>query len=216
MRQKLSLFSALICCLTASPLFAEKSGVVIRISDFQRDSLQRLTAIKEATESPRITLDISIFNISYSKTSPSQVEGYRMNIRVLNISPKNYPPEGYQISNIKYSPIGRVASFEYFGKNMPQACVAAGTHHMTAPISRKNNTPPPMLPLSSQTRLAMGTLFGRDFQNVTVKTDSIKQRLAIEVQNEVFALGRDVYFFENGDQRITLPFRCTPKNPPPM
>ena len=212
MRHKLPLLAAIISLLTLSPLFAEKTGVIIRISDFQRDSLQRLQAIKEATESPRISLDINISNISYSKTAPSQIEGYQMNIRVLNVSARNYPPESYQISNIKYSAIGRVSSFEYVGKGVPQLCVAAGTHHMTAPVSRKNNAPPPMLPLSSQARVAMGALFGRDFQNVTVKTDPIKQKIAFEIQNEVLSLGRDVYFSENGDQRIMMPFRCSPQN----
>jgi hypothetical protein len=188
---------------------AEKSAVSIRISDFHRDSLQRLTAIKEVTESPKVTLDINISNISYLTENPGAVNGYQVNLRILNVSPKNYPPASYQISNIKYTQIGRVYSFDYVGQGQPQQCVKSSTHHMAAPISKKTNTPPPMLAISAESRKAMSALFGKDFQNVMVKTDPIKMKYAADAQNEVFSLGRDIYFSENGSSRITIPFDCS-------
>lgn len=201
--------------LIVTSSLAGKSGVIVRISDFQRDNLQRLRSIKEITESPQITLDLSISNITYLSSSPSQIEGYQINIRILNVSARNYPPESYQISNIKYSPIGRISSFEYFGKT-PMKCVATGTHHLVAPISKKNSDSPPMLALSTPAKGAMNTLFGMDFQNVTVKTDTIKRKFALEIQNEVYALGKDIYFSHNGEFKITLPFNCTPSQNQPM
>lgn len=190
---------------------ADVDSVKVKVFGFEQDKLKRLSAIREVSESPNRTFDIRLSEITYFKSSPSLVEGYQITIRVLNASPKEYPPENYFITGLKYSPIGRVSTFEFNSKGLPQLCVANGTHHMVAPISKSNNSPPPMLALSAPAKEGMALLFGRAYQNVMVKTDDTKQRFASEIQNEVFALGRDIYFSQHGTKPVTIPFSCSTK-----
>lgn len=207
----IALYLAFVALYIPLPALADADSVKVKVFGFEQDKLKRLSAIREVSESPNRTFDIRLSEITYFKSSPSLVEGYQITIRVLNASPRDYPPENYFITGLKYSPIGRVSSFEFQSKGMPQLCEANGTHHMVAPISKSNNSPPPMLALSSPAKDGMALLFGRAYQNVTVKTDDVKQRFALEIQNEVFALGRDIYFSQHGARPIPIPFSCGTK-----
>ncbi|HLB58607.1 MAG TPA: DUF4157 domain-containing protein [Bdellovibrionota bacterium] len=188
--------------------YANTDGVIVRVSEIEKDNLNRLKAIQETSESSSRRLEISINNISYDKQH--RVKGYHMTARVLHLPLKDYPSESYEIYEIAYSPIKRIASFRYATPSSNFFCTANGTHHLVDPIPMKRgvNYTPPMLALSSQGKVGMEQLFGKDYQRVRVRSNQIKEKSADSMQAEALSIGRDLYFSQHGANPVQIPFEC--------